>query len=47
MSDNPVAEGPADPAPRRNPLSWLLVTVLFGLGAVLVVAVVMVVRMLA
>lgn len=59
MSENPVAEGPADasgagaaygdpPAgPRRDPKAWLLVTVLATLAVVLVVAVVMVVAMLA
>ncbi|MEU8139668.1 hypothetical protein [Streptodolium elevatio] len=33
--------------PRRNPLPWLLATVLVALAAVLVYAAVMVVRMLA
>lgn len=56
MSEHPVADGPSDQpaagptepaAPRRNPLPWLLVTVLVALAAVLVYAAVMVVRMLA
>lgn len=59
MSDHPVADGPSEPpaspggavggaaASRRNPLPWLLVTVLVALAAVLVYAAVMVVRMLA
>lgn len=36
-----------DLTPRRNPMPWLLVTVLVVLAAVLVYAVVMVVRMLS
>ncbi|WP_436775014.1 hypothetical protein [Yinghuangia sp. YIM S09857] len=56
MSEHPVADGPSDssasgpteaPALRRNPLPWLLVTVLVALAAVLAYAAVMVVRMLA
>ncbi|HSA50750.1 MAG TPA: hypothetical protein VLH10_11670 [Yinghuangia sp.] len=57
MSENPVAGGPADASgadagdpsagPRRDPKAWLLVTVLAVLAAVLVYAVVMVVRMLS
>lgn len=52
VSENPVAEGPADasgaePGPRRDPKAWLLVTVLVALAALLVSAVVMVVAMLA
>lgn len=53
MSENPVADGPADAsgadpgAPRRNPMAWLLVTILVALAALLVSAVVMVVAMLA
>ncbi|MCF2525755.1 hypothetical protein [Yinghuangia soli] len=57
MSQDPVAEGPEyaqgsggtveAAGPRRNPMPWLLVTVLAVLAGVLLFAVVMVVAMLA
>lgn len=59
VSEHPVADGPSEAPPqgdgpgteaappRRNPMPWLLVTILVALAAVLGYAVVMVVRMVA